>query len=94
MLAKFCSCPTIGPTESLSAQLASMLLPPLSSVSWGGVPMLQTNRINPAPSEISVKSIEEEENCADADYCAQDERIPSLPQVDPLDEIINRRETV
>lgn len=42
----------------------------------------------------SVKSIEEEENGADADHCAQDERVPSLPQVDSLDEIIDGWETV
>lgn len=42
----------------------------------------------------SVKSVEQEENGADANHCAEDERVPSLSQVDPLDEIVDGRETV
>lgn len=42
----------------------------------------------------SVKGIEQEENGADTDHCAQDERVPPLPQVDSLDEIIDGWETV
>lgn len=41
-----------------------------------------------------MKSIEQEENGADADDCAKDERVSSLPQVDSLDEIVDSWETV
>ena len=41
-----------------------------------------------------MKSIEEEKNGADTDHRAKDERVPSLPQVDSLDEIVNSGETV
>lgn len=64
------------------------------------VPTLQRKPNNPAPlkhftrSACSVKSIEQEENGADADHCAEDEGVPSLPQVDSLDEIVDGWETV
>ena len=41
-----------------------------------------------------MKSVEQQENGADADHCAEDERVPSLPQVDSLDEIVDGWETV
>lgn len=41
-----------------------------------------------------MKSVEQEEDGADADHCAEDERVPSLPQVDSLDEIVDGWETV
>lgn len=41
-----------------------------------------------------MKRIEEEENGADADYCAKDERVPSLTQVEPLDEAVDGWESV
>lgn len=41
-----------------------------------------------------MKSVEQEENGTDADHCAEDERVSSLPQVDSLDEIVDGWETV
>lgn len=41
-----------------------------------------------------MKSVEQEENGADADHRAEDERVPSLPQVDSLDEVVDGWETV
>lgn len=69
-----------------------------SSVSYGS--HATTEQISPAPFKHlpglarSVKGIEQEENGADADHCAKDERVPSLPQVDSLDEIVDGWETV
>lgn len=41
-----------------------------------------------------MKSIEQEENGADADHCTEDERVPSLSQVDSLDEVVDSWEAV
>ena len=41
-----------------------------------------------------MESVEQEEDGADADHRAEDERVSSLPQVDSLDEIVDGRETV
>lgn len=41
-----------------------------------------------------MERVEQEEDSADADHGAQDERVPSLPQVDSLDEIVDGWETV
>lgn len=41
-----------------------------------------------------MKSIKQEQDGADADHCAQDERVSPLPQVDSLDEIVDGRETI
>lgn len=41
-----------------------------------------------------MQSVEQQENGADADHGAQDERVPSFPQVDPLDEIVDGGEPV
>lgn len=56
--------------------------------------MLQKEQMNPAAIKPSVERIEQEENGADADHCAEDEGVPSLPQVDSLDEIVDGWETV
>lgn len=42
----------------------------------------------------SVQSVEQQENGADADHRAQDERVPSFPQVDSLDEVVDGGEPV
>lgn len=42
----------------------------------------------------SVQSVEQQQDGADADHRAQDERVPSFPQVDSLDEIVDGGEPV
>lgn len=41
-----------------------------------------------------MKSIEQQQNGADSDHSAEDERVPSLPEVDPLDHIVDSWEAV
>lgn len=81
-------------------RLESLQGPPITELSLLGFPLAIKEQISPAPLQIStrpmcsVKSVEQEENGADANHCAEDERVPSLSQVDPLDEIVDGRETV
>lgn len=42
----------------------------------------------------SVQSIEQEQNGAEADDWTEDQRVPPLPQVDPLDQIVDGREPI
>lgn len=42
----------------------------------------------------SVQSVEQQQDGAEADHRAQDERIPSFPQVDSLDEVVDGGEPV
>lgn len=90
------------PTQELD-QLKVVLLrslqgPPPPSITelnvLVGEATLQEEQINPAAIKPSVKRIEQEENGADADHRAEDEGVPSLPQVDSLDEIVDGWETV
>ena len=41
-----------------------------------------------------MESVQQEENGADANHPAQNEGVPPFPQVDPLDEVVDRREAV
>lgn len=41
-----------------------------------------------------MKGIEQEENGANANHRAKDQRVPSLSQVDSLDEVVDSWETV
>lgn len=41
-----------------------------------------------------MKGVEQQKNGADADDGAEDERVPSLPQVDSLDQIVDGRKTI
>lgn len=41
-----------------------------------------------------MESIEQEENGADADHSAEDEGVPSLSQIDSLDETVDSWETI
>ena len=42
----------------------------------------------------SVESVQQQEDGAHADHGAENERVPSLPQVDSLDQVVNGWETV
>lgn len=41
-----------------------------------------------------MEGVEQEEDGADADHCAEDQGVPPLPQVYSLDEIVDGWETV
>lgn len=42
----------------------------------------------------SVESVEQQQNGAEADDRAEDQRVPPLPQVDPLDQIVDGGEAI
>lgn len=46
------------------------------------------------PDVPSVQSVEQQQDGADADHGAEDEGVPSLTQVDSLDEIVDGGEPV
>lgn len=96
MLAKSVHIPDLDQLNVLL--LRSLQGPPITEFSLPGG---YKEQIDPAPLKgfhhqvwPSVKSIEQEEDGADADHCAEDERVPSLPQVDSLDEIVDGWETI
>lgn len=96
MLAECVPIPELDPVNVVLLRTLQDLLIANISLLW--FPSYR-EQISPASSQImfpclSVKSVEEEEDGADTDHCAEDEGVPSLPQVDSLDQTVDGGETI
>lgn len=91
--------PKFAPVPKLD-QLNVLLLgnlqgPPITQLSPQRVSMLQRADESCLFKDwVSVEGIEQEENGANANHRAKDQRVPSLSQVDSLNEVVDSWETV
>lgn len=71
-----------------------LMLPPLT-FPWlgGGKVVMSFSRVQ-GGKHPSMESVQEQQDGADADDAAQNEGIPPLPKVDPLDQAVHCWKTV